>query len=75
MSPPSGVVRAADIIEAAAYHEALLEVIERFERQVRRRALDDALAAVRRLNGNGHDEPSDPALDAAEQAISRLKTP
>jgi hypothetical protein len=38
----------------------------------RRAGLDDALAVVRGLNGNGHDEPSDPALTAAEAAIERL---
>lgn len=32
----------------------------------------DALSIVRGLNGNGHDEPSDPALSAAEEAIQRM---
>lgn len=34
--------------------------------------LNDALTVVRNLNGNGHDEPSDPALDAAATALDRL---
>jgi len=34
--------------------------------------LNNALNVVRSLNGNGHDEPSDPALDAAATAIERL---
>ena len=41
-------------------------------RWARQQALQEAYAAVASLNGNGHDEPSDPALDAAQAAIRRL---
>lgn len=34
--------------------------------------LTQALTAVRQMNGNGHDEPSDPALDAAATVLDRL---
>jgi hypothetical protein len=40
--------------------------------RARQIALQQAYAAVASLNGNGRDEPSDPALDAARSAIGRL---
>jgi hypothetical protein len=40
--------------------------------RARQIALQQAYAAVASLNGNGRDEPSDPALDAALSAIGRL---
>lgn len=35
-------------------------------------AFDEAVTRVRQMNGNGRDEPSDPALDAAIAALTRL---
>lgn len=42
------------------------------EAQARVRALTEAQATVRSLNGDGRNEPNDPALDAAEHAIAQL---
>lgn len=44
---------------------------ERLRRE-RIAGMRDALIAVGMLNGNGRDEPSDPALDAAEDRIRNL---
>lgn len=37
-------------------------------------AFDAVLACIRQINGNGHDEPSDPALDAVYDKVADLRS-